>query len=315
MLSSVWPCHPVSQQTTVPSIVPSPRQEWRCITYRPDDSALGDNRGLLSSQRRGGPLITARRPAVMHSARRSRAMGCHHAVMGVLLVGVRGRAGHSGSKRRDRGGLVCCCCALSFSCCFIPAGTVADRSIVRAGGRFDPPHGYSAVSRARPRDRMSSARASQAVGLLSALIPSTGGTCERFDRDRLFDLILIGRINQSQQQAVAMAGRDSPAAVIATCRAFPGGPGPRPEESGLKCRRSRRPVPRRCAMPAEPGELPSDRRGSRGGPPPGLHTHGPWISRARTAAGACHCRPGRSPECRRPSGVSEPVPLPPSAAG
>lgn len=65
MLSSVGPCHPVSQQTTVPSIVPSPRQEWRCITYRPDDSALGDNRGLLSSQRRGDPLITARRPAVM----------------------------------------------------------------------------------------------------------------------------------------------------------------------------------------------------------------------------------------------------------
>ncbi len=61
MLSSVRPCHPVGQQTTVPSIVPSPRQEWRCITYRPDNSALGDNRGLLSSQRRGDPLITARR--------------------------------------------------------------------------------------------------------------------------------------------------------------------------------------------------------------------------------------------------------------
>ena len=50
---------------TVPSIAPSRARNGDAITYRPDDSTLGDNRGLFSSQRRGDPLITARRPADM----------------------------------------------------------------------------------------------------------------------------------------------------------------------------------------------------------------------------------------------------------
>ncbi len=138
--------------------------------------------------------------AVMNSARRSRAMRCHHAVMGFLLVGVRGRPGRSRGRRRGGGGLVCCCGALPFSCSLMP---LARWPVVRAGGWFDPPHGHSAVSRTRPRDVISSCLPGgrPLAGFAGFRQWHPGGTCERFGRDPPSGLILTGRITQPQQLA------------------------------------------------------------------------------------------------------------------